>query len=308
MRKRRKLLLIFGCAALALVLLFALTREHEPTAHGKPLSYWVQIYSGPAIARPATTPQAMAEADAAIKQIGTNAIPFLIEWMDYEPPRWKLRLLMKTGKLPYWIIKSRPVKWFFAAPGFARATEAALSFRALGPTAAPAIPELEIRAQGNSQQTRSCALFALSNIGPTAAPAVARVLTNLLSNPQSLTDPFVGHCIVTLGPNARPLLPILVQYLDHTNASFAIASAGTLGNLRSEPDLAIPPLMRKLGDPRPAVSKQIAFALANLGPQALAQLTNALSDSDPIVRQAATNALAIIKAPRSPPPPSSPFE
>src|SRR6516165_9242086 len=102
MEKRKRLLLTLGFTVLALVLLFALTRTHEPTAHGKPLSYWVEIYSGPVIARPATAPQARAEAEAAIKQIGTNAIPFLLKWMDYELPQWKFKLLMKTAKFPYW--------------------------------------------------------------------------------------------------------------------------------------------------------------------------------------------------------------
>src|SRR5215471_10026085 len=167
MRKRRKLLLTLGCAALAVVLLLALTRTGEPTAHGKPLSYWVELYGGPnPPAGRLLTPEAKMEADAAIKQIGTNAIPFLLKWMDYDLPQWKFKLLMKTGKLPNWIINSRPVRWFFAAPKLPFGWSAAMAFRALGPAAAPAIHELEIRAEGNSKERRGQALFALSHIGP----------------------------------------------------------------------------------------------------------------------------------------------
>ena len=296
-----------GCAVLALVLLFALTRKHEPTAHGRPLSYWIEVYAGSPIptGKP-TTVEERREAEAAIKQVGTNAIPFFLKWIDYEPARWKLTLLAITRKLPDWAVK-RPTKWLLASPGFAP-DQAAMSFSALGPAAAPAITELEIRAQSNSHVIRWRALAALSNIGPIADPATARALSKILTEPESITDAWVGHSLVIIGPAARPLIPLLVQYLDHTNATIAIASAKTLGNLRSEPDLAIPALMGKLGDTRVAVSNQVVLALADFGPPALNQLKKGLSDPDPLVRQNATNAIARIKAPRSYPGGSSPFQ
>lgn len=308
MGKRKRLLLTLGCAVLAVVLIITLTSEHEPSAHGKPLSYWVEVYAGfPTPKGRSPTPQEQREAEVAIKQIGTNAIPFFLEWMDYKPAQWKFDILAKTRKLPNWMF-SRLAKWLFGSAGPERAMEAALSFRVLGPIAAPAVPELEIRAQANDQEIRGRALFALSNIGPTAASAMRRVLSTLLSNPQSLTYPFVAHSIEALGPNARPMIPLLVQYLDHTNAVTAGACAGMLGHLRLEPDLVVPALLRKLSDPRGTVSNQAASALADFGRPALTQITNALSDPDPVVRQNATNAIARINARRRYAGPSSPFE
>lgn len=303
MRKRWKLLVALGCAALAVTLLLALPREHEPTAHGKPLSDWVKIYSGP-YSSTFATPKDMAEGGTAIKQIGTNAIPFLLRWMDYETPPWKATLFVKSRKLPKWIINIRPAKWLFAGPGYPPGWSAALSFRALGPTAAPAIHELEIRAQRNSPQKRSAALFALSFVGPEAVPAMVRVF----SNPDLVADTMAGPSLGNLGTNARPLITLLVQYLDHTNAPAAAASAAILGHLWLETDLVIPALMRKLGDPRASVSNSIPLALAELGYPALVQLTNALSNADPLVRQSANNAIAIIAAQRPAPARPSPFE
>jgi hypothetical protein len=305
MGKRKRLLLAVGCAVLALVLAFTLTRKHEPTANGKPLSYWAEIYRS--VNPPAgrlLTPEAQAEAGAAIKQIGTNAISFLLKGMDYEPPQWKSKLSMKTDNLPSWIVDNRLAKWFFAAPSLPTGWSAAGAFRALGPAATPAIHELEVRAESNSKEKRAQALYALSHLGPMAAPAIVRVF----SNPDRVAYAWIRPSIPEWGTNARPLVPRLVQYMDHTNADAVAASARILGDLRLEPDLVIPALMRKLTDPRPVVSQQIPFALASFGPPALTQLTNALSDPDPLVRQSATNAIARINFQHVYPGPSSTFE
>lgn len=294
-------MLVLVCAISALVLILVLTSKPEPSAKGHPLSYWVAVDGGPAvITAPNQVPnQQMVEAaEPAIKQIGTNAIPFFLEWMDYERPRWKLNLLTKARKLPNWVINSGPAKWFFADTKIVRAQAAAFSFRALGPTAEPAIHELEIRAQSNSVEKRSRALFALSCIGPAAVPAIRRVL----SNPNRVTDTLLEDSLVFLGTNARPLIPMFVEYLDHTNANVAVASARTLGDLRLESDVVIPALIRKLGDPRQAVRIQVPLSLANFAPPALTRLTNALSDPDPLIRQQATNALAKIASVQNPTP------
>jgi HEAT repeat protein len=95
---------------------------------------------------------------------------------------------------------------------------------------------------------------------------------------------------------------MLVEYLDHTNANVAVACVRILGDLRLESDVAIPALLRKLADPRQGVRIEIPLALANYGPPALTQLTNALSDPDPLIRQYATSALAKIAAAQNPTP------
>ena len=246
----------------------------------------------------------MAEAGTAIRDIGSNAIPFLLKWMDYETPPWKVTLFVKSRKLPKGVINSRPARWLFDGPGFPPGASAALSFRALGPVAASAIHELEIRARSNSRAKGGQALFALSFIGPAAVPAMARVL----SNPVCLADMMAGPSLENLGTNAHLLIPLLVQYLDHTNAPAAASSAAILGHLWLDQELVIPALMRKLHDPRAVVSNSIPLALAELGYPALLQLTNALSDSDPLVRRSATNAIAIIAGQRPGPTSPSPFE
>jgi hypothetical protein len=286
------LLLTAACGILTIVVILMLTSQHEPTAQGHPLSYWIQVYSGPTRGKPPTV-QEVHEAAAAIKQIGTNAIPFLLEWMDYETPRWKLTLWISARKLLNLTGKSGPGKWLYAVPNLPDGWAAAMSFAALGPTAAPAIHQLEVRAQRNSSERKSRAFFALSYVGPKAVPAISRVL----SRPDYVTDMWTMASLAHMGTNALPLVPLLVQHLDDTNALAAAACAQTLGSLRLEPDFVIPALMHKLGDPRTGVSNQIPLALVDFGSPALIQLTNALTDPSPVVRRNATNAFAIIMAP-----------
>ena len=66
-------------ATLALITLF---RAKEPTYKGRALSNWViSGYQNPG-----------PEAETAIGEIGTNGIPFLLEWIQYEPAPWRAKL------------------------------------------------------------------------------------------------------------------------------------------------------------------------------------------------------------------------
>ena len=85
MQKRRIYLglvvLGFGVVVAGLVLVFIPSRE--PSYGGKRLSVWVEMYA---------TPPRKSEADNAIRHIGTNALPYLLEWIRYEPGPRKLKL------------------------------------------------------------------------------------------------------------------------------------------------------------------------------------------------------------------------
>ena len=80
MRVRRKrlwfALLGVGVAAVVGLVAALALRPAEPRYGGRALSQWVR--------RPAGDTQG-----DAIRQIGTNAVPFLLEWMQYERPAWK---------------------------------------------------------------------------------------------------------------------------------------------------------------------------------------------------------------------------
>ena len=168
-----------------------------------------------------------------------------------------------------------------------------MAFGLLGATGAPAIHELEIRAQAHSGEKSDRALYALSCIGPAAIPSMAR----MFSNPARMYETWTMASVINLGTNARPLIPLLVSYLDHTNVATASSSAYMLCELRLEPDVVVPALTRKLKDPRDNVRVEVSQSLGKfkfLASPALPELTNALSDPNALVQWNAAKAITII--------------
>src|SRR5262245_59418301 len=94
MRKRRFYLLLIGVLVVMGVLIAVLSRPAEPEYQGRRLSDWIIIYASERNARE--------EAKDAISHVGTNALPWLVKWIQYEPPPWKIKLNALLGKRFSW--------------------------------------------------------------------------------------------------------------------------------------------------------------------------------------------------------------
>ena len=70
-------------------------------------------------------------------------LPFLIRWIQYERPRWKIRLYDATPKLPAAIRNSRIMRWLLADNAAIRANGTIKAFACLGSEADCALPELQ---------------------------------------------------------------------------------------------------------------------------------------------------------------------
>src|ERR1035438_601378 len=101
------------CAVVALGHLALAAEPSEPEVRGHPLSFWVVQYTG---ARGTDEDRAAGQqAESAIREMGTNALPCLVDWLRNGPPRGRTQSK-------------------FAA---------IFIMQLLGPSAAPAIPDLE---------------------------------------------------------------------------------------------------------------------------------------------------------------------
>src|SRR5260221_7633398 len=60
-----------------------LSGKREPAYKGRSLSQWIGRLPG------IPTQDSATEADRAVREIGTNAVPFLLEWIAYEPEPWR---------------------------------------------------------------------------------------------------------------------------------------------------------------------------------------------------------------------------
>jgi hypothetical protein len=100
MRKRRKALvwtLIGLLFVFAVVLVFAPPRHHnnQPVYKGLTLAQWLDRANG---ARHAT-PEEIKEAEDAVRAIGTNAYPCLLEWTGYKPSLAKRRFFGRFANI-----------------------------------------------------------------------------------------------------------------------------------------------------------------------------------------------------------------
>src|SRR4051812_7051961 len=188
MRRRKILLGILAVVACAVWGGVLGREEPEPVYKGKKLSQWVEFRA---------TKKEVIETSTAIEAIGTNGIPFYVEWIRYEPGFFKLAQTKLAEKARDWL----HVKWTPQDPYPDRAYGAYLALRALGERAAPAIPQLLVCATNISMKIRPptkpfrgdqsfYGISGLVNIGRPALPAVLSLMTN--ANPRVRSSAIFG--------------------------------------------------------------------------------------------------------------------
>lgn len=135
MKRRRGFIIVLGCVTALIAALLLWPHEREPEYNGATLSTWLlrcalssnQTESAPAV--------------DAIRHIGTNALPFLVRWIQYEPG-WRDSVGRTILKWP--VIRSRhDVARLIWNMTQLRANAAVDGFRILGSQANPALPELQ---------------------------------------------------------------------------------------------------------------------------------------------------------------------
>src|SRR5580765_1343386 len=98
MRKRRVYLglVILAVAGVVGLIVAGAVRERdsaEPVYKGRKLSEWVMELP------PEPTTYGRSEAEVALREIGTNALPYLLKWISYEPAPWRLKIYEIAGKV-----------------------------------------------------------------------------------------------------------------------------------------------------------------------------------------------------------------
>jgi hypothetical protein len=289
----RGVLTLIATGAVAGLVGLAWYRNREPSYEGKSLSEWLKAYRTPAWSTSHIVSQPAADA---VRHIGTNALPFLVSWIQE----------MRTG-FPKWKepLFSAVFHWKPGTPGREtlldsmasreiRASCAIWGFEILGETARPAIPDLVRIANEGKTPSSELAIGALSYLGKDALPPLLSMITN--TDLQIRRDAFSSLSQMRyLGTNAHPAVVLLIQCLQ--NPGLAKDAAGTLGRLHLESDIAVSALIECTRSANRGMRVQGVSGLEEFGPEARAavpQLTKLLSDPEGIVRDATTNALHAI--------------
>jgi hypothetical protein len=291
MRVGRKRVILIAAVVLAVGLIWAMfpSQSREPSYQGHSLSYWAEqvdphdpsgciiAINGILVPRP--------QEEAAIKQIGTNAIPTILDWISYEASPFKTKLASLVERLPHRV--SRHVTF----PGEERAYRAELVFNILGPEGRAAIPELTRLARTSSDWDRVCrCLRCLHHIGTEAFPSILSLTTN---------GPYLT-CFAAIGTlahypeQAKPSIPVLLNYLDDTNHSLAGQAARVLGDLEVSWSATFPGLTNVLRSSSPEArlrAVRCVIWISTPSDIALPVLLPMLSDPDYDVRDMTTNVL-----------------
>jgi HEAT repeat protein len=261
-------------------LAFLVFRTSEPVAQSRPLSSWlVDVdYNQPAATRE--------RASKAIREIGTNALPYLLR--DLDPPeesklrRWLAELLRKQT-----FVKMR------LRTSDQKNRQAVWAFQTLGPSAKPAIQQLVPLLETNPGYVPG----ALAGIGPDAVPHLCRALDSSNASVRGNTAAYLANAVWDLSipkSNTIPAVPSLLRNLQDTNHLVRWNSASALGAVTHNPGIVVPALIRALNDSEGAVAEAAAQALGAFGSdakQAIPALSAASQHKDSRRRSAAAEAL-----------------
>jgi hypothetical protein len=292
-RRRRRIVIVLAVCVLAGIGVVAFwPGEKEPEYNGKKLSEWLQAYelgySNDAEERIFEREQKAAA--NAIQHIGTNALPWLLRWIAYDPPAWK----EKIGRFVVKIRSKTVTRWY--VKGYRLRFDAVQGFRVLGPNAAPAVAELERIVKGSrcgfGQQ---CAMDALGCVGKDGLSVIIAALEN------KKTSHTAAVCILGLsegGVDVSSAIPALLS-MDRERYKIAVANPGFehfywIPHVDQNPPNIAPALINCLHHTNSAVRAEAAHALGLIGERALPAvpaLKEALDVRVIALQEAALNAL-----------------
>lgn len=223
--------MVIGCLAALIALCAVLAGPGEPRHKGRPLSEWLGIYYESIYGAPGRQASQDTEqrrlAAAAIRAIGTNGLPRLLELIRYDPSPWHQPVLRA---LPVRIANSRPVRTV-AYRGYNRAAAASLGFRILGSNAVSVIPELTTMMNDPSHpETAIRAISVLSYLG---APAF-EVLKDRLAD---TNQPFRENITLLIGLNTtkcvgtNTCLPYIKAVMDDPDPKVRAAASRAMTRL-----------------------------------------------------------------------------
>lgn len=254
MKLRSHIVLLALLAAVLAGFLYSTFRSDEPHCDGQPLSFWLREIEASSDAGT----ERWQRAARAVRQMGTNAIPWLLTMLQTPDSKWKtdaVDWLQETVDLD-----------LTETLGSIRGRRAITGFRLLGPAAAaPALPRLAALATHPDPRISSQALAALGEIGGAVmVPTLVTVLTN--GNPTARLQ--AASSLGALRAQGRTAVPALLETLGDPDFTLRGNAARALGEIALDARRAVPALTGALTDSNTTVRTAAAMALGFFGTQA----------------------------------------
>jgi hypothetical protein len=228
------------------------------------LSEWLLIYRG----ETAIDAETIHTAEVAISQLGTNALPYVLDRMRYEAPHSGIKPALRSlfTVVPRVLKPERFNRWLYTDPAVERADVATGVFLILGDRAKAAVPELTKRmADAASPAGSARATYALACI---CKGSMADLLA-MLANTNTPNRQVVIGFLPTSSTNADEVVPVLVACLEDRDRVVRITAATVLGRFGEHARGAVPLLLQMAADPDPVVRLVATNALKKIAPGAL---------------------------------------
>lgn len=240
MGKKRRIL--FAVLALAVLggMAWMILRPVEPVYQGKPLSAWLENLDFGGANQSAQRSEA---AKTAIQNMGTNAIPIMLQLLRTRPDSpWKIRLLALAQKQHIIKINQHvePIRRYF---------EAVSGFKALGPRAVGAVPKL-MKIYDQNPEAQSCIAMILGSIGPDARAAVPVLLRGALSTNEELRC-FSLYALGDIGAEPNLVVPVFINALQDPRPQIQYPAASGLVAFGTNARPAVPALVKLIGSKAP---------------------------------------------------------
>jgi HEAT repeat protein len=285
MQERTRLFFVGVCVAgSVLIALILHVTERQPHFEGHSLTYWLQRdvdESSYEFRSSHPNSRLVTEPKQALRKIGTNAIPNLLEWIAYEPSPAQLRQAKTLANLRSGPLGFCVPKWALIDQAEHKADLASVGFIELGAQAAPAIPTLaQIANDPTKAKAALRAVNALGDIGPGAVLE----LTTILTNRAALNRPIAAWRIGQLGTNATQALPAVLQCVADADQDVAVGAIASLRCTGPEDERVFQAMSAALHDSRPRVRLCAEQILWGAGQRAVPLLLHATEDPDYAVR------------------------
>ena len=260
--------IIFFFAGIAIICLAAwyMFIPRQPRYNGKPLSYWMSRYESRILGKAALNSSEQQEADKAVREFGTNAIPYLLKLAGRKDSALKQRMLSIYRRQTWLKLPIHDAQFY--------RVEATCGFAALHEKARPAVPGLIRLLKDEDSDVRAIAANDLGMIGPEAEEAIPALLP--LLDERNHTTPILEAMMALGGIHRRPdiVLPRLLEFLngDRKDWNYQSSALDAIGRYQSDARHLAPVIITFLDDANASRKSAAESALIMVDPQ-LAQKT-----------------------------------